>query len=220
MYRYSTKQYNSQLLSMGIIRIGTLYDFRNTEHNKGVADVQEGKKKVSHHINELHIANSDDPNIKCNIDFNSLEKFGAVKFNGDVKDVTFRNVNVSKSFDVPDCFILCTSKTCSKETMHQFEGADSCVQIIEIESFYRALTDSLNSLTPVIFQGIYEVIYQDREETWNGRDWGRHPAVIKEIDFIKQNEFRAIWQPRCKNYISPVITGNYRLGAFCRNVSI
>jgi hypothetical protein len=108
----------------------------------------------------------------------------------------------------------------SKETMSQFEGADSCAEVVEIESFYRVLTDTLNSLAPVIFRGIHEVIYQNREEYWNGQNWGRHPAMIKETKFKKQGELRAIWEPQSNQLISPVILGNYRLGAFCRNVSI
>ena len=61
-------------------------------------------------------------------------------------------ISFEQSFDMPDCFVLCTSKICSKEAMSQFEGADSCVEIVEIESFYRVLTETLNYIIPVIFQ--------------------------------------------------------------------
>ena len=204
---------------MGVIRVGTLHDFRRAEHNKGITDPQEGKKYVSHLIDQLQIADSEDPNIKDNIDFRALEAFGVAKIRNS-KNITFQNITVSQSFDAQDCYILCTSKICSKETMRQFEGADSCVEIIDIDSFYSVLTYTLNSITPVIFRGIHEVLYQNREEHWNGQSWGRHPAVIKETKFIKQGELRAIWQPLSKHPISPVILGNYRLGAFCRKVSI
>lgn len=219
MYRYSSQRYNSSLLSMGVIRVGTLHDFRSMEHKKGITDPQEGKKTVLHRIDQLHIADTEDPNIKSNIDVRALEAFRAVKMSN-LKDITFQNVTVSQSFDETDCFILCTSKICSKEAMRQFEGADSCVEVVEIESFYRILTDTLNYITPVIFRGIHEVIYQNREEDWNGKNWGHYPAMIKETEYKKQGELRAIWQPRINLHISPVIIGNYRLGAFCRNVSI
>ena len=220
MYRYSSQKYNASLLSLGIIRVGTLYDFRLTEHKKGIANSQEGKKEVSHHIEKLFVTNPNDPNIKDDIDFRSLEQFNAVRFSGNANNNSFHNITVAKSFNVPDCFILCTSKTCSTSTMNQFEGADSCVEIFDIKSFYRLLTDILNSVTPVIFQGIREVIYQNRDEHWNGQDWGCHPALIKETNFKKQCEIRAIWQPICKQPIVPVIIGDFRLGAFCRNISI
>lgn len=50
MYRYSLQKFNSSLLNMGEIRIGTLHDFRRTEHTQGIADPKEGKKKISHNI--------------------------------------------------------------------------------------------------------------------------------------------------------------------------
>lgn len=214
MYRYSSIEFNLQLMTIGIIRIGTLHDFRRIEHNMGISDPQEGKKCISHHIDHLHIDDPENSNIKNNIDARALSAFGAVLLRNS-KNITFHNCTVQKSFDEADCFILCTSKTCSKETMSQFEGANSCIEIINIVSFYKTLTDILNSITPVVFQGIKEVIYQDREERWNGRDWGRHPALIKEVKFKKQGEFRAIWQSLINKPISPVIIGDYRLGAFC-----
>lgn len=220
MYRYSAQKHNTSLLAIGVIRIGTLYDFRRIEHHKGIADPQEGKKEVFHHIDKLFVNDPNDTNIKDNTDFRALDKFGAVRFGSNSKNALFQNCTVSKGFDVPDCFIYCTSKVCSKETMIQFDRADSCIEIIGIESFYRILTNVLNSITPVDFKGFKEVTYQNRVEQWNGIDWGNHPAFIKEPRFKKQSELRAIWQPLCKNRISPIITGDYRLGKYCRNVSI
>ena len=220
MYKYLPKIYNSELLFGGVIRVGTLYDFRRNEHSKGVADSKEGKKTVLHSINYLHIADPEDPDIQGNIDFKALEAFRAVKVSSTAKHITFQNIAFEQSFDMPDCFVLCTSKICSKEAMSQFEGADSCVEIVEIESFYRVLTETLNYIIPVIFQGIHEVIYQNREEHWNGCDWGRHPAIIKGIEFKRQSELRAIWQPIGNKYIAPVILFNPRLGEFCRAVAI
>lgn len=221
MYRYSPQKYNSELLTMGVIRVGTLHDFRCTEHNKGISDPQEGKKMVSHRINQFHVSNAGDPNIKSNIHVRAMEAFQAVKLsNSKNSDNTFENCTFKRSFDIPDCFILCTSKICSRKTMSQFEGADSCVEVVDIGSFYKVLTDTLNSITPVIFRGIHEVIYQNKEEPWNGENWGRHPAVIKETDFKEQGELRAIWQPIGNKHIAPLILFNPRLGEFCRDVTI
>jgi hypothetical protein len=158
--------------------------------------------------------------MKSNIHMRAMGAFRAIEFGDGAKNTTFVNVTFGRRFEAPDCFILCTSKICSQETMDQFENADSCVEIAEIESFYKILTHALNSITPVFFRGIYEVLYQDREEDWNGQDWGHHPAMIKETKFRKQCELRAIWQPKFSKSIEPIITGDYRLGAFCRIVSI
>jgi len=214
MYRYSQKRYSKLLLTLGCIRIGTLHDFRRLEHKRGIADPQEGKKEVFHHIDHLFVADSNDPPLHESKDMRALEQFRAVKMENS-RDITFKNLTVARKFDHEDCFILCSSRTLSKRTMAQFEGADSCVQITDTSRFYQLLTNVLNSITPVIFRGAHDVIYQDRKEPWNGLDWGHHPALIKETKFREQEEIREIWQPRFGGAIQPVVTGHYRLGALC-----
>jgi hypothetical protein len=219
MYRYSLMRFNSLLLTLGVIRIGTLHDFRRLEHKKGICDPQEGKKVVTHYIEDLHISDSNDHAHQESKDFRALERFQIIKF-GNAQDITIQNISVSQLFDHPDCFILCTSKYCSKQTMRQFEGAESCLEVIDINNFYRVLTETLNSIVSVEFRGVHEVKYQNREEPWNGQDWGRHPALIKEPVFKPQGELRAIWQPRFNKSIEPIIIGNYILGSFCRSISM
>lgn len=84
-------------------------------------------------------------------------------------------LTIARAFDEPDCFILCTSKVFSKDTMLEFEGADTCYEILNPSLFYSVLTETLNSFIPVVFRGVHEVIYQDRKEKWNGKDWGIIP---------------------------------------------
>jgi hypothetical protein len=220
MFRYSSKRFNSRLLNQGEIRIGTLHDFRRLEHKRGVYDPQEGKKVVSHHIEDLFITDPLDPVYKCSKDFKSLEEFQAIKLSASAKNTTLKNITMSRQVDSPDFFILCTSKYCSAQTMNQFEGADSCLEIVDVNNFYHVLTEVLNSKTSVIFQGIHEVKYQNREEPWNGQGWGCHPALIKEPVFAPQGELRAIWQPKSNNSIEPIIIHNNRLGTFCRIMSM
>jgi hypothetical protein len=104
--------------------------------------------------------------------------------------------------------------------MNQFEGSDSCVKITNGSSFFQLISETLNSITPVVFHGVHEVIYQDREEQWDGSSWGRHPSMIKEKEFIPQGELRAIWQPKSSVDIKPIIIGNYRIGACVSHVTI
>jgi hypothetical protein len=220
MYRYSPKKFNDNLFVMGGIRIGTLHDFRNTEHKAGIADPKEGTKTVSHYIDNLHIEDSSDTSRNNKKDVDALSTFNAISLGKNCKNITISNVSVSKTFNEPDVFILCVSKYLSKETMNQFEGSDSCVKITNESSFYQLITETLNSITPVAFHGVHEVIYQDREEQWDGLSWGRHPAMIKEKKFSPQGELRAIWQPKSSVEIKPIIIGNYRIGACVSHVAI
>lgn len=220
MYRYSSMRFNLLLCTLGVIRIGTMHDFRHLEHKKGICDPQEGKKVVEHHINNLFIKDPSDPSYRKLRDFRALEKFRAIKLEATAKNTTLKNITFAKEFDQPDCFILCTSKFCSKDTMKQFDGADSCLEILDVTNFYRVLSATLNSIIPVEYKGIYEVKYQNREEVWNGQNWGFHPAMIKEPVFEQQGELRAIWQPIFNRSIEPIIIGNKDLIPFCRMVSL
>lgn len=214
MYRYSARKYTDALLSMGGIRVGTLHDFRKNEHKRGIFDPQEGKKEVFHAIDKLLVTDPKTPEVKA------IEQFGILKFEDGVTNVQFEGITLLRPFDVLDCFILCTSKTFSRKTMREFEGADSCYQILNPNRFYGILTEVLNSFYPVIFRGVHEVVYQDRKEKWNGKDCGHHPALIKEKEFRRQSELRAIWQPRYRQPIQPIIFADYRLTEACRALDI
>jgi len=195
---------------MGQIRIGTLHDFRRSEHKMGISDPKEGTKRVSHYIENLDHTGEFISGTNQGIDADSLEKMGLTII-GDKTRTIINKSTFGRVFSEPDCFILCSSLYKSKETMAEFEGADSCLHVNSLSLFFRLITEVLNLVTPVQFIGLRAVNYQDREEPWNGKDWGRHPALIKETIFKPQGEVRAIWKPMTSEAISPIITNHYRL---------
>ena len=200
---------------MGGIRIGTLYDFRRLEHKKGIADPQEGIKSVTHNIEFV----SD--GFGRQIDADALVHYGLLASDAERSGGGFiRNTRLSSIFDSPNIFILCFSRNLSNETMAQFEGADACVEITDHEHFINRITETLYIFCPVRFLGKYDVIYQDRNEVWNGQDWGHSPAVIKEIIFSPQAEIRLLWQPLYRREIEPIIFYDHLLGEYCREVTV
>lgn len=217
MYRYSEKRYNEATVTNGEIRIGTLYDFRKTEHKQKIQDPKEGKKAVT-----LTIENLDGKSIDDMVRENSehLAQFGAsLPMSG---TGSIERVQHLKSFNAPDCFILCTSKYKSAQTMAEFEGADSCIEIVNIDSFYKYLTMALKKKTGINleFQGIHEIKYQNREEKWNGNNFGIDPILIKEEEFTQQGELRAIWKPLYKVEIEPIIITDIRIAKRCKRISV
>lgn len=208
-FRYSGQKYNDALLALGNVRIGTLHDFRKTEHKQGIADVNEGKKRVSHHI-----PYATDKDVGS-IHLDALKTFRAIDLGG-ATNVVLENISVSQEFDHPDCFVHCTSVKYSFDVLRQFGGADSCVEISDLAGFYQRLTETLNSIVPVQFLTLSQVQYMKRHEDWNGRDWGVHPALIKEPEFIRQVELRAIWIPKFSGNISPIVINDTDLLRFCR----
>ncbi|MGZ8227366.1 MAG: hypothetical protein ACXWT3_12130, partial [Methylococcaceae bacterium] len=213
MYRYSIRKHNKATVNRGEIRIGTLYDFRNTEHGKGIKDPLEGKKTVS-----ITIENTDSKSVDDMVRDNKplLDKFGCSLSMGGTGSIG--SVKSSKLINSPDCFILCTSKYKSLQTMEQFECANSCLEIVNIHLFYDCLTTALIDKTGVKleFKGIYEVTYKNREEEWNGNDFGINPIFIKAEDSMQQGELRAIWQPLRDVKIKPIVITNKRIAKHCK----
>lgn len=213
MYRYSNDKFSKLLTVLGGVRVGTLHDFRNSEHKKGIADPQEGKKTIEHRIMNETITLGD----KSSKTAMAVEAFNILKGS---ETVTFENIALARNFDSPDFFVLCSSYERSASVMSQFEGANTCVYIHDPISFYSELTELLNSITPVVFLGIHKVIYGERIEPWDGYSFGIHPALIKEIEFYPQKEFRAIWAPKFRQPIKPQVFGSVKLGRACRQISI
>ncbi|CAI8763129.1 Polygalacturonase [Pseudomonas brassicacearum] len=213
VFRYSSKKYNDSLLALGNVRIGTLHDFRRTEHKLGIADVNEGKKKVWHHIPYADTQAGD------GIHVSALKEFGIIDLRLG-SNVIFDNCVAVQDFNHPDCFVHCTSFDYSCGAMRQFEDADSCVEIPDAVAFYKRLTLTLHNIIPVRLLTLTRVKYMERHEDWNGKNWGIHPALIKEPNFAPQVEVRAIWIPLFSGAISPVIMNDIGLIPLCKSRSV
>ena len=200
---------------MGVARVGTLHDFRRLEHKRGIADSEEGKKLVHHRIGHLVTGQGGSAGPTAEKDLRSLEEFGAIKVEEGVK-FTLSNFTVMKPFESPDFYVYCLSHKHNPSMHAQFEGSDSVVQIASPKMFFTLLTESLTSLQPVRFLGLHAVSYQSKAEPWNGLDWGRHPALVKELRFAPQFELRAIWQPLHQQQIEPVVLGHRGLPGCCK----
>jgi hypothetical protein len=209
-FRYSGREYNDALLSLGSVRIGTLYDFRRSEHKRGISDGNEGRKTVSHYAKKASTAEGD------TIHTRALKEFNAVSYDENVI-VKMEDVNFHREFDHPDMYVHCSSFEYAPKVMEQFEGADSCVEITDLRAFYKRLTETLRLFTQVDFMGVTKVTYMDRNEPWNGTDWAVSPALIKEYEFRQQFELRAVWWSKTTRPIQPICMHDIELVKFCTN---
>lgn len=220
MFKYLQARYADLLLTMGVLRVGTLHDFRRQEHGRGIADVDEGKKSVRHTIGELIVRDADDPKFRNSVHARAMTAFRAIRIEPGVQNVTMHDIRFTQQFDAPDCFIYCVSSVKSSSVLTEFSGAESCVHIIDPRRYFQAITEALSAHTSVDFRGIFEVQYTAREEQWNGHDWGTHPAMIKPPNYGKQHELRAIWQPRRRGPIEPINIGHRDLPGLCVRVGL
>lgn len=215
LYRYSSKAFNEQLMNEGVVRIGTLYDFRNSEHAKGIADPSEGKKKVFHTIYDWKI-NEEVPGLPSKT-MRATSEIGMFSFapgGGQfISGITLEREILSR-----DYYIHCTSHRLSHDVMKEFEGAETCIEIIDPRGFYELATRSLNEITPVKLAGAFIIKYMDRDEEWNGVDNGIDGCIIKEVEFKGQYEVRAIWSPLNSTNIKPEFIRNMDLTKHCRRI--
>lgn len=213
-YKYAEQQYTDSLMSMGNLRVGTLHDFRRSEHKRGIGDGGEGKKVVNHRMVGVNEHNIKAEHALAN------ELFKAVRIEEGATNVNIGQLIVEQHFDHPDCYILCLSHERSKAVMNSLEGTDSCLELVGFEPFLHKLTEVLNELVPVKFLGVDCVTYQSREEKWNGRDFGAHPAFVKEFEYKAQAEVRAIWEPKFNHPISPIIVNHIALSQYFKPIQI
>jgi hypothetical protein len=199
---------------MGVVRVGTLYDFRRSEHRAGISDPQEGKKVVQHHIESVAFYGNRAHSAKGDIDIRAIRDFGV--FEGTGEGIHFRNISVSRPVVDPDCYVFCMCLSNSKNKFKSFDGTDFIVEILHASEFIRCLNQIMSSTMQADSKGIFRVQYRSRLEPWNGNDWGVSPVTIKEPEYSDQEEIRAVWIPRNPGPIAPIITGGKQLVNFCR----
>ncbi|NMZ08758.1 hypothetical protein HBO37_25755 [Pseudomonas proteolytica] len=210
-FKYAEQKFSESLLMQGGVRIGTLHDFRKTEHKDGVCDALEGIKTIRHYVEKSTTRDVD------SIHTRALTAFGAVNVGPNCEVIT-TDCHFVREINHPNMFVHCMSNVYSKKTADQFEGVDSCVEVTDLRAFYWNLTQALVAVAPVVrFLGVYKVKYMSRDQSWNGFDWDESvsPALIKEFEFSEQSELRACWLPSDGAVIEPVILKCKELTKYC-----
>ncbi|GLH47620.1 hypothetical protein [Pseudomonas lactis] len=214
LYKYSENRWADLLLSDGSVRIGTIFDFRRSEHKRGIADAAEGVKSIYHGIEYYN------SNESSGIDRSAVANLGpfvSKKGGG----FSLSNLTLEREFKSPDAYVHCTAHSLSKDVLEQFEGADSCVEIVRPSAFYKHLTEVINKIVPVHYYGLHRIVYSARREAFNGENFGRRPDLIKDPEYELQCEVRAIWMPRSKcKLIAPINIHEKALVKFCRKAEL
>ena len=220
MYKYMEKQYADGLIAKGSIRVGTLHDFRSSEHKKGIADLYEGRKAIHHPIKKhvitaKSLAAGGDPLTRM------LHQTGAVRMSGNAR-IELEGVPFTANLNQPDLYILCVSSAKSQQAMSQFGAADTCIEIVELDKFFHYLSQAIAAKVggQIQYQGCQKVVYRERSEAWNGSDLGVPPHLIKDPTFAPQDEIRAIWMPMGNRPIKPEIIEDSRLSKLCKEVQV
>ena len=208
LYKYAESEWSQALLERGSVRIGTLYDFRKKEHKEGIQDTEEGLKSIIHKIDSWQHGDENSPHHYANESYELIHAPGAK-----LKDVT-----LIQDTEDDDCFIYCTAHTLSKDVLQQFKGADSCVEIYNLQAFYDQLTHRINERVPVDFRVVMNIKYQTREEAFYSPEPKLPGSLIKAPRFAPQCEVRAIWTPKSDHPIEATCFEDMVLTKYCRAV--
>jgi hypothetical protein len=183
LFKYLKSKYAHNLLFAGIVRIGTLYDFRNEElYGNTIGDLEEGKISSKMHVKHEIWNTENIPEFVTTNNFIKLQ---------DNSNIILRNCTFSSHQQSPDCFLYCTNLYFDEKQMLKGDW-DACVLIHNPDKFFTAITNSL--ISDAKFEGISLCTYTSRELPPNAYN-KIPPALIKDPKYSDQNEVRAIWSP-------------------------
>ena len=131
LYKYVPRNFSNTLLKRGSIRIGTLFDFRKSEHKKGISDATEGTKLINLDIGETE-------------HYDYLTKApdalkGFIKISGECRNLSLGDIHTTTKQSSQDLFILCLSSEASRLVMNSLGGTDECLELVYQEEFFQAL---------------------------------------------------------------------------------
>lgn len=169
------------LTKMGILRLGTLYEYREIENNE-LVDCDEGRITTSYVFNgkesfTVESLKTARPEIQRII---IPPKEPAIDPNA---KMTISNLDFRMPVNVTDCYIYCLSHSQNKI----FEGYDSCVEITNIDLFTQIL---LEISAPYIRNAAWQaakINYIGRNHT---SGFYPDPTFVKDEKYKKEEEFR------------------------------
>ncbi|WP_198358656.1 hypothetical protein [Noviherbaspirillum autotrophicum] len=184
------------------MRIGTLYEYRNTEiHGEVIGDNTEGYKTRFMELNGAHVWTSE-----TQPEFSR----GFLKIAPGTKLTVRGNGTLTEPHESVNYYLFCATKVFNKEAMDEFKY-DACIVIEHPEKFFRAISRTIRH--QAAFEGIFNCQYIGRRIS-HDVDPGIPPAIIKDPTYKNQQEVRGLWKPLKANP-SPMIINCPDAARYC-----
>lgn len=185
-YKYTKKKHALDLFNKGIIRVGTLYGYRQIEkHGQEIGDIEEGRK----HIKTLGVPLD---TVTPGIMPKTMEVVRQRIHASNIRIEASELITISNS----DLYVFSTSSELSYEVMKRMNPLyDVCIRIDDDNAFFQKLSECLKKRIPNL-NGPYNgtCVYIKREQLYsNENDY--HPALIKDPKYDYQKEMRVMWEP-------------------------
>jgi len=182
LYSYCRSEHLNAFLSIGELRIGTLYEFRDTEaHGNQIGDQEEGR--LTRVENIAHARGSE------------LSEFARRSINvadNVAESARFINVQVNRREHSLNYYIYCVSGSSSwadGQKMHT--RYDARIVIEEPIGFFKAIA---RCMAERIKAQSYIVKVEYGDKTIDYRK-SVHPVEIKSLEYAYQQEFRLVMEP-------------------------
>lgn len=209
IYKYLPKRFAEPFARQGAIKIGTLYEYRDTErYNAAVADQDEG---ASHTKLELQGGGEVDLSKQSpEADFFRKYILTPEQQHVGLRMVLGDGARLIVSSNSEDLYVFCASTVFSLTTMAEFES-DACIEISNALSFVKALSHTIRHKARLL--ACAEVKYLARTTDYTAPHQ-LHPAVMKDPQYEYQREWRALWQP-IKPINGSLFVESPRAAAYC-----
>ena len=184
-YKYGKRQFSEALASRGVVKLGSLYGYTDTEkYGCAVGDPDEGRRIIFDRADLLH-SESPEGWSPMPADAFVLKGKRIVAFNP-VAQHTYRH---------PDAWLYCVSDSLSAEIRDGF-CADACVKINDIVAFFGAIGGELfqrgwSEQQMIAIRCSYEPVRQPLEAASD-----TPPGMLKDPKFAYQREYRAVFFPK------------------------
>jgi hypothetical protein len=185
VYKYLNKKHLLEFKNKGLIRIGTLYEFRSAED--AVRDEFEG-------LSRLRVDPKKEPSSFSNEQAHKL--FPQIQFEeGITKDAitVMPKAHVISDRQVPDAFVFCTSLKLDKRLNKKW-NYDAYYRIIDPFQFAKIAFQELGKQVPLISYKSGKVKYTDKEISITNRNKDEVLSNISnnfwDICFTKPEKFK------------------------------
>lgn len=205
LFKHMRAEHAEAALRMGVVRVGTLFDFRRTEHfGHDIGDAVEGYR-IDEYPKDVTFGAANQPDW-------SKQSFKLAP--GASLQIQSHGIRHKITSDNYWIFSL-------SESMDDVVGRrmcpeyDACIEVIDAHSFIACVSAALPA--GVRFEGLFRCIYEPRSQSGDARA-RVHPALLKNRDYEYQQEVRAVWSIANQQLIQPTNIMHLTLTSCCRRI--
>lgn len=191
LYKYLPMRYLEAFLTRGSLKIGTLHEYRQTEaYGHVIGDRNEGLHKT-----ELYLEGGGEIDLTSKspeAEYFRKHVLRPDQQDSKVKIILEDGARLVAHSNSQDLYIYCMTSEYSPAAMKEF-GCGACLQIVRPNEFFEAISRKIRHRAT--FNGLGPIKYLNKTTHYT-QPHTLHPAVMKDLEYEYQKEWRAVWVPQ------------------------